>query len=174
MLGAGILEEDDAVELLEGWIVQKMPHNPPHDVALALGELALRTCLPSGWHVRQQSAITTADSEPESDLAVVRGDIRRYVSHHPQPEDVAIVIEVADSSLHRDREDKGRLYSAAGIVVYWIINLVDARVEVYGNPGGATSIPAFLQHDEYDANQSVPVVLSGRQIALIAVRDLLP
>src|SRR5436305_4096318 len=70
MIQTGILEEDDSVELLEGWIVLKMPRNPPHDVAIDLAREAIETRLPAGWRVRVQSAITTSDSEPEPDLAV--------------------------------------------------------------------------------------------------------
>src|SRR5215208_5522260 len=76
MIETGVLAEDDPVELLEGWIVFKMTRNPPHDVAVALtGKLLIRV-LPAGWHVRSQSAITTQDSQPEPDVAVVRGDER--------------------------------------------------------------------------------------------------
>src|SRR5579862_9140639 len=69
MIDADVLDEGDAVELLEGWIVPKMPRNPPHDATIGLADDALRIRLPAGWHVRLQSAITTSDSEPEPDLA---------------------------------------------------------------------------------------------------------
>src|SRR4051794_28395359 len=76
MIDAGILGEDDPVELLEGLIVPKMPRNPPHDCGIELAEQSLRSRLPVAWRVRVQSAITTADSEPEPDLAVARGTVR--------------------------------------------------------------------------------------------------
>jgi hypothetical protein len=62
---SGVLEEDHAVELLEGWIVPKMIHNPPHDAAVELAQAAVSARLPQGWRPRIQSAITTSDSEPE-------------------------------------------------------------------------------------------------------------
>jgi Uma2 family endonuclease len=85
LIQAGILTENDPVELLEGWIVPKMPHNPPHDGTIELVEEVLRNRLPTGWRIRIHSAITTADSEPEPDLAIVRGTARSYLNHHPDP-----------------------------------------------------------------------------------------
>src|SRR5438093_733530 len=85
MIQAAVLTEDDPVELLEGWIVPKMPRNTPHDVCLDKSQDALRAVLPAGWRLRVQSAITTPDSEPEPDLAVVPGTPERYLAHHPFP-----------------------------------------------------------------------------------------
>src|SRR5438270_11160306 len=64
MIQAGVLTEDDAVELLEGWIIYKMPRNPIHDGTISKIDVKLRSLLPSGWLMRLQSAITTTDSEP--------------------------------------------------------------------------------------------------------------
>ena len=68
MIQAGILGEDEPVELLEGWIVIKMPRNPEQDLALEKADIAIRDRLPAGWRIRIQSAITTDDSEPEPTL----------------------------------------------------------------------------------------------------------
>ena len=76
MIDAGILDEDDPVELLEGWLIPKMPKNPPHSFTTDLTREALAGLLPTGWYVRGQEPITTEDSEPESDVAVIRGDRR--------------------------------------------------------------------------------------------------
>src|SRR4051812_8247313 len=78
MIDANILREDDKVELLHGWIVPKMTRKPIHDAVLGIIDDAIRALLPKQWKVRVQSAITTADSEPEPDLAVVRGPLNRY------------------------------------------------------------------------------------------------
>lgn len=85
MIQAGILTEDDAVELLEGWIVPKMPRNPPHDGTIQIADEVLRPRLPAGWQLRIQSALTMPDSEPEPDLVVVRGDARTYLNRHTRP-----------------------------------------------------------------------------------------
>src|SRR5262245_16087266 len=82
LIQMGLLTEDDPVELLEGWIVPKMPRNTPHDVCLDKSLEALRAILPTGWRLRVQSAITTPDSEPEPDFAIVPGPANRYLAHH--------------------------------------------------------------------------------------------
>jgi len=130
----GVLTTDDRVELLEGWILQKMTHNPPHGASVDHLRDVLADLLPDGWRVRAQLPVTTADSEPEPDLVVVRGPASRYVSRHPSAEDAALIVEIADTSLERDREVKGPIYSRAGFPVYWIVNLVERRVEVYSDP----------------------------------------
>ncbi len=170
---AGVLTEDDRVELLEGLIVTKMIHNPPHDTSLALTDSSIRGLLPAGWHTRVQSAITTDDSEPEPDVAVVRGSIRDYATRHPGPGDIGLLVEVAESSLGRDRK-KCRLYARAGIAAYWIINLVDRQIEVFGNPTGPVAEPAYRDSKTYRAGQSVPLVIGGQSLGEIPVNDLLP
>ena len=173
MIEVGILEEDDPVELLEGLILYKLTRTPPHDVAVALAGKILGRLLPDGWHVRQQSAITTDDSEPEPDIAVVRGDERSYSNRHPGPADVAVVIEVADTSLARDRLDKLRLYARAGISVHWIVNLIDGWIEVYANPSASGSTAGYGSHVDFKRGQSLPLEIGGRQLT-VRVDDLLP
>jgi hypothetical protein len=170
---AGVLAEDEPVELLEGWIVPMMMRNPSHDATIELVEAALRSRLPNGWRVRVQSAVTTADSEPEPDAAVVRGAIRDYLDHHPAPADVALVVEVAESSLERDRQ-KLRLYARAGVPICWIVNLVDSRVEVYSEPNAEKAVPAYRQQATYAAGDRVPLVVDAEPIATIPAGELLP
>jgi Uma2 family endonuclease len=174
MIRAGILDEDAPVELLDGWLVTKMMKNPPHSAATDLVRYALERIVPKGWYVRSQDAITLAQSEPEPDAAVVRGDRRTYVDRHPGPEDVALVVEVADASLHRDRTSKKRLYAQAGIPVYWIVDLVERRVEVYTDPSGATDQPDYREHRTFGKSEEVPLVVAGREVGRIAASAMLP
>jgi hypothetical protein len=174
MLDAGLFASDERFELLEGWIVPKMTHNPPHEVALVLAYRILHGKIPSDWHFRIQSAITTAESEPEPDLALVRGDARDYTSRHPGPQDVGLVIEVADSSLAQDRSLKGRLYARAGIPILWIINLGDAKVEVYTDPTGPDPAPRYRRQQDHAGDDSVPLILDGQEVGQVDVRALLP
>jgi len=174
MIRAGILTEDDPVELLEGWLVTKMPKNPRHSVVTQQTREALMRVLPSGWYVNTQEPITTADSEPEPDIAVVRGERRQYLDHHPGPQDVSLLIEVADSSLQRDRTLKKRLYAAAGILVYWIVNLIDNQIEVYTDPSGPGDQPDYRHQQNYGPMDAIPVVIEGREVGHLVVQDLLP
>jgi Uma2 family endonuclease len=88
--------------------------------------------------VRCQDPISLPNhSEPEPDIAIVRLRSDDYVDSHPAPADIILVIEVADSSIKFDRETKAPLYAAAGISEYWIVNLIDNRLEIYRQPEGA-------------------------------------
>jgi Uma2 family endonuclease len=143
MIEAGILGKEDRVELLEGWLVAKMVHNPKHDSTVAAMHEAVQNRLPRGWHIRVQSAITTQDSEPEPDLVVASGSALGYASAHPGPADIALVVEIADSTLRLDRGLKLRLDARAGIKTYWIVNLPDRCVEVYADPAGPVADPEY-------------------------------
>jgi Uma2 family endonuclease len=174
MLQTGILREGDPFELLEGWIVPKMTRNPPHDVALGLAEDEIGRRLPPNWFRRGQSAVTTPESEPEPDLAIVRGNRRDFVNRHPSADEMGLVAEVADTSLAQDRTVKARVYARSNISVYWIINIPDRQVEVYTDPTGPDPNPHYRQRQDYRGDDSVPLILDGREIGQILVRDLLP
>lgn len=174
LIRAGVLTENDELELLEGYLVHKMPHNPPHDGTIFAVQDVLGGLLPKGWMCRVQSSITLAESEPEPDLAIVRGDRRTYFTRHPQPSDFGVVIEVADSSLDSDQMDKQRIYARAGLPVYWIVNLPGRRVEVYADPQPAATPPGYATRTDHAAGASVPVVLDGVTVGTIAVDDVLP
>jgi len=174
MIAAGILQEGEPYELLEGWIVRKMTRNPPHDLALVLLGDEIRRLLPAGWFPRNQSAATTEESEPEPDLAVVRGQPRDFARRHPGPTEVGLIVEVADSSLQHDRGFKGRAYARAAFPIYWIVNIPDSQIEVYTDPTGPDPEPAYRQRRDYTATEAVPLILDGVEIGQIPVRDLLP
>src|ERR1043166_1643282 len=174
MIRMGILTEDDPVELLEGWLIVKMSKSPKHRVATRLIRQALEHSVPSGWYVDSQEPLTTADSEPEPDVMVVRGETRQYLDHHPSPQDIALVVEVADSSLQRDRTLKKRLYASAGIAVYWIVNLLLGQIEVYTDPSGPSEQPEYHQQHNYGQTDTIPLVMEGREVSRLAAQDLLP
>ena len=174
MIQAGILDENDNVELIEGYVVNKMSRNPPHDGTIQLVSDLLREVLPPGWCVRDQSAVTLTSSEPEPDVCIVRGTRRDYLTQHPHAADTGFVVEVSDSTLAWDRSEKARIYARAGIETYWIVNLVDRRLEVHTGPSGPTASPCYARRDDIPIGGSVPLVLDGVVIAALAVSDLLP
>jgi Uma2 family endonuclease len=175
MIRQGILKDGDPVELVEGVLVMRMTKNPPHTFATQ----ALRDLLPSlvrpNCFVNDQEPVTTQDSEPEPDIAVIRGERRQYLEQdrHPGPQDTALVIEVADSSLRLDVTVMLRAYARARVPVYWIVNLVDRRVQVCTDPTGPADEPTYGQRRDSSETEEVPVILDGREVGRIAVRDLL-
>src|ERR1041385_941148 len=114
MIDAAILTSNDPVELLEGKIVFKARQTPQHACTVGL----IRDCLEildrSQWSSRSRSGVTLSDSEPEPDIAVVRRD-RDFMDHHPRPNEIGLLVEVADLALAICRGDKQRIYARAGI-----------------------------------------------------------
>jgi hypothetical protein len=96
------------------------------------------------------------------------------MTRHPGPGDIGTLIEVAESSLASDRGDKARAYARANILCYWIINLVARKIEVYTDPSGPDLHPRYRQHQDFDIQTAVPLVLDGQEIARIPVAELLP
>jgi Uma2 family endonuclease len=174
LIELGVLIDGEPYELLEGNLVHKMSRGSPHDAALqALAGIFFRKA-PTGWDVRVQSAITLkGDSEPEPDIAFVRGNANAYRNHHPGPAEIGLLVEVSDSSLLIDRHDKGSIYAANGVPVYWVVNVVDKVIEVYTQPGGTGDAAAYATCDTFEVGASVPVVLDGSTVGTIAVADVM-
>ncbi len=171
MIQAGVLTADDQVELLEGLLVAKMNKSPRHCAAGRLVRLALEAAIPAGWFVDTQDPITLADSEPEPDVSVANVNRIDLLDRHPGGDEVAMVVEIADTSLAKDRDAKRRIYAAAGIPVYWIVNLVDRCVEVYWSP---VDQAGYVRRETYGKGDVVPVMLEGQEVGRIAVAALLP
>jgi Uma2 family endonuclease len=131
----GFFSEDDRVELIRGEIMEMAAKCTPHSVcnSLLLGELY--TLVGKRGNVRGQEPITLPpNSEPEPDVVVARRQSDHYLSAHPSPKDILLVIEVADSSLQYDQQTKLALYAEAGISDYWLFNLIENHLEVYSEP----------------------------------------
>lgn len=174
MVAKGIIQENDPVELLEGWLVPKMTKNPDHWICATLIRDALIRLSIAGFFVHSQDPVRTSDSVPEPDVALVRGKPRDYRGGNPQPENLALVVEVADTSLRRDRAIKKRVYARAGVPVYWIVNLKDSEIEVYGEPTGPGKSPTYKAMQQIGADGEIEVVVDGREVGRLKVKDLLP
>jgi Uma2 family endonuclease len=123
----------EPIELIGGQLVVAEPQGTYHMSTIGLVDDAIRVMLPAGWLIRTQGPLSLDDeSEPEPDLAVVPGRHEDYLDAHPSSP--ALLIEVADSSLAFDREQKGSLYARAGVADYWIVNLLDHLLEVHRQP----------------------------------------
>ena len=136
MVEAGILTENDKVELIRGEIVVMAPIGSRHTACInrmievfeGLRSRALRSV---------QNPVRLEDSEPEPDLVLLERRDDYYSSSHPTPEDVLLVVEVADSSQRFDREVKGPLYAENGIREYWLVDVEADRIEINREPEGS-------------------------------------
>jgi len=135
MIDAGILSEDERVELLEGVIVTVSPQGDPHALVIERLNKVLVRQLPDRYRVRPQLPLTLGDrSEPEPDLAVSLVEASTAKQH---PRTALLVIEVAGESLRKDRRVKARIYARAGSPEYWLVNLEESCVEVLTEPDAA-------------------------------------
>jgi len=143
------------------------PEKSRHAAAVDLVQEALRCAFGSGFTVRAQHPLALSDtSEPEPDVAVVVGSPRDYTDEHPAS--AALVVEVSDTSLAYDRTRKLAVYARCGLPEYWILNLIEARLEVHRNPTG----------DSYGSStvldKDATVTPLGAPGAAVALSDLLP
>ncbi len=174
MLKVGIFRSGDPYELLNGWIVPKLKRHPPNaSSTTSLHHLFWEMFPGEEWVVGCQRPITFRDSEPEPACSLIRGPSESYKTRHPRPKEAELVAEVADTSLERDRGVKLQIYAAGRIPVYWIVNLEERQIEVYTNPRGRR-YPMYRDRTNYWPGEKVPVVVGGKELGRIAVKELLP
>jgi Uma2 family endonuclease len=165
--------EDRHVELIRG-VIHEMTINPGHATASRLAGAVLRAIFGIGWVVSDALPLDTGRrSLLEPDFTVVAGSARDFTDVHPTT--AALVVEISDATLRKDRTIKAHLYAQAGLPEYWIVNLVDRRLEVHRNPGPD---PARRGRFRYAEVTTVPEGGNMAPLAApqspIAVADLLP
>jgi Uma2 family endonuclease len=131
----GFFREEERVELIKGEIIEMAAKSTLHCACETLLYRELVQLLLNRAMVRGQQPIIIPDhSEPEPDLAIVRNVNDNYLSSHPSPSDILLLIEISNSTLKYDREVKLALYAEAGISDYWIFNLIKSCLECYSQP----------------------------------------
>lgn len=167
MTESGILTEDDAVELIHGQIVELSPENTPHRATIMKVTRVLVESLDADTYAVQTPSTLPLDDRnaPEPDLAVLRGTPDDLMQGELP---VALVIEVADTSLERDRTVKQRLYAQAGIPAYWIVNLAARELEMFSDPRGERYRERTTRPEPAAVNVPVTPPVS------VEVQDLLP
>jgi len=166
----GEMLDDPRVELIDGYVVKKMPKKPEHSWTTKAVLKALESRLPSGWASGQEQPVRIPDNdEPEPDIAIVRGTYDDYKHRIPEATDAGLLVEVSATNATADRQ-QGNVYGRSGIPIYWLVNLVDRQVEVYTDPGTA----GYASRQDFSHGQQVPVVIDGRELGQIAVDDILP
>jgi Uma2 family endonuclease len=168
LVDEGALHPDDRVELLEGVVVSMSPQNAPHASGVQFAMEALQAAVGRRAVVRAQMPLMLGRySCPEPDVAVVPGQREDYLVHHPTT--AYLVVEVADSSLLQDRLTKSRIYAAAGIPDYWLVNLPAGRVEVFRQP----DVRAARYRETTVRDPNARLVLTGLDGVQVAAGDLL-
>ncbi len=162
----GIIGDDERVELLCGKIIPMSPIGKRH--ALCVNQLN-QVILPS---LGDRAALTVQNpiqiddyTEPEPDLALIQAPLTRYADHHPRPEEVYLVIEVADTTLQKDRMVKLPLYAKAGIPECWIVNLEGKAIEAYREP----EEDSYLHKQTLRAGESLSLPLGLGEVAVSEV-----
>ena len=135
MIASGVFA-NRRLELLGGEIIQMSPESPLHYYQAQSNVNYLQSLLKDRAHVRFNGPITLLDSEPEPDLAIVKTPKERYIDHHPHQEEIFWLIEVSQSTLAYDLNDKKKTYSRNNIEEYWVIDLNNSRLYVFRNPLG--------------------------------------
>ena len=172
MIGAGFFDANPKFELLDGWITPKMAIDPSHSRTVRLLTACFNRRLADGWIVSVQQPVRTGRSEPEPDLAILPGTEDDYDGRHPNASEAAIVVEVGNSSLDRDRELKLPIYASARVVQYWIVNIIDHRVEVYTQPRGGKK-PGYKSCVHYAKGDEIPLVLAKKKVGSLPVSEFL-
>ena len=147
MMESGIIREGERVELILGQIFTMAAKGTRHTISTRKLFKQLLSLLDERADVQSQDPITLPNNtEPEPDIVIARLRSDEYINSHPAPADIILVIEVADSSIKFDRDIKAQLYAAAGINEYWIVNLIDNRLEIYRQPSNSiyTSIQIVM------------------------------
>jgi Uma2 family endonuclease len=177
MVELDIIPRERRVGLWEGQLYEKMGKNLPHSASTSLMVMVLLRALPEGWCLWLESpTLVDNNTAPLPDGAVVRGSPRDYVRRgsNPTAADIGLVIEVADSSLRKNLTRSLEVDARAGLPVYWVVNLVAGRVEVYSQPRVEGDAARYTVSETFEPGKNVPLVLDGREVACIPARDLLP
>lgn len=135
MAETGVLKPDARVELLNGEIRDMSPIGPFHGGITKYLNKLFSAAAKGRWITAVQDPVRLDDhSEPQPDLVLAQPAPDFYRKRHPRPDDVFLLVEISDTSLTTDREEKLPAYGRAGIAEVWIVNLADLTVEVYREP----------------------------------------
>lgn len=170
----GLFRPEERLELLDGEVVRKMsPQSRPHAWSVARAAEILRAAFGAGFHVREEKPLALdEDNEPEPDVVVVAGELRD-TPDHPTPENAALVLEVSQTTLTFDQNQKAAVYARHSIADYWVLNLPERRLEVRRDPSS-------LGDNTY-GYRTLQLFLPGMTVAPLAaphlaipIDDLLP
>jgi len=173
MIEAESLGPQDRIELIHGVLVRKMPTNAPHSFTTFELAAILFTLVGDKWAVRSQAPVVIPDdSMPEPDVAVAVGARRDYNFVKPTAAQMALVVEVSETSLAFDLGVKLALYAAAKIPEYWVADLAKGKLHVHTLPRGGET-PTYRSVTVLGTEDEVPLTLRGESFGTIRVGDFL-
>lgn len=175
MIAAGVFGPEERIELLGGVLVQKMTRHAPHNFTVGRLSALLRDLIAPDRLVREEKPVVLGrDWRPEPDIAVIRGPDDHYRRADPTAADLALLVEVAESTYPLDRGEKWRAYAAARVPVYWIVDLSSRAVEVFTDPAGRGKTARYRAAARFGPGEAIPVVVDGRELGAVAVNEILP
>lgn len=161
----GFFDPEERVELIRGELIKMAAKRTPHSVCNSLLFKELVNIVDDAAIIRgQEPIIIHPNSAPEPDIVIARRKADYYLSSHPYPEDILLVIEVSESTLKYDREDKLSLYAEANLSNYWLFNLVANHLEVYTEP--------YQENQNKFNYRSKQIYLPNEQIAIPGLSGL--
>ncbi|NEN88871.1 MAG: Uma2 family endonuclease [Okeania sp. SIO3H1] len=169
MIDCGILTPESRVELLEGRIIKMNPQRAPHAATTQRTSDYLKSQLTQQAHIRMQLPVTLSNSEPEPDIAVVHIDPKAYGDRHPSPQEIFFLIEISDTTLRIDRQEKTLIYAGANIPEYWVLDVVQRQAYIYRHP-----TPGGYQSETVLSDSEVINPLNFPSVSLSITKMLLP
>jgi Uma2 family endonuclease len=174
MIDANVFREEDRVELLEGRLVA-MTTNVPHDFVVTRLASRLRALLPANWSLREEKSVQLGRFwRPQPDIAVLKATDDTFASRSPRPQDIALLVEVSDTTYAKDAGIKLRRYAHVQVPLYWIVHLDRRQVEVHRNPHGRHGRALYRMVEFHPEDGDISVVIDGKDLGRIAVKEILP
>ena len=169
MIEAGVFKPTDRVELIDGRILEMSPKGIKHASSNDRSTRCFNRKLGKRVLIRNQNPIHLSDdTEPEPDIVLVAPHKKEYADHHPTPKEIFLVMEIADTTIDFDRNEKSLIYARAGIIQYCVLNVSTRELEDYRGPGKA----GYRSKQTFRASQSFSLVAFPS--VEIKVKDLLP
>lgn len=172
MIKTGVIPDSTDVELIRGKLYRMTKYEPHNFTVAMIARLLGRIFSEEEFTVREEKSMSHDQrSMPEPDVAVVRGRLEDFRPRPPSTSEAVLIVEVCQSTKRADYHDKLTLYAEAGAPNYWIVDFDARTIVVHSEP---TTEGEFGRVETFAEGASAPVVLDGREVGRIAVKDVLP
>ena len=165
----------EQVELLRGEVYHKVSQNPPHVMVIYIASKRLEAAFGADFVVCQQATLPLLEgSTPDPDIRVATGPWQKYLTRHPRREEIVLLVEVSDTTLHTDLTTKMALYAEAGILDYWALDINSRALIIHRDPAPLPDSSGGFEYREVTTyTESESIAPLAKPEALIRVADLL-